>query len=502
MASRGLSIRQRLTVGLGLIVVVLGGALLVALHQLAQLKHASDEVSLRLDVRRQAMDTQRLAEQLRRDFLATEDPDPSRLSQFMQLYERLDANVVSLLQRSVGEMERQYLRRLRDANGRLGALLLRAAAQQADPASGQVEMTSRSRELLREIDRLNEQLVEIFDVRIVQAAEQAQGAWALSSGVSKVIFPTAFLLSLLVVYYTHRSVVGPVRELLHGTRELAEGELDGEIEAQGAGEFRELAESFNRMANALQVHQKQLVEAEKMASVGRLAAGVAHEINNPITVIVGHAKMLLAEMDGEAPQKEQLQSIADEAMQCKNIVNSLLDLSRPSEATPGEVINPNDLINEVVNMTQALQLAEGVQVRVSVIDRPLPLTISHSRLRQLALNIVRNALEVLDGREDGSLQVEGYVRPRGKIPDASLKEASGEARSFLIFIFTDNGPGIEPEAMKRLFEPFFTTRADGTGLGLAISYNIVRAHGGFIEAESESGEGSSFTLGLPLSEEG
>ena len=180
-------------------------------------------------------------------------------------------------------------------------------------------------------------------------------------------------------------------------------------------------------------------------------------------------------------------------------INSLLDLSRPSEIAPGEILNPSDLIAEVVSMVQALQLADGVRIDVSVIDRPIPLTISRPRLRQLALNIVRNAVEALRGIRDGHVRVEGYIRPRAKLEPASLKDAA-PASSFLVFVFTDNGPGIPPQNMGRLFEPFFTTKADGTGLGLAISYNIVRAHGGFIEAQSSPAEGTAFTVGLPLDE--
>ena len=210
------------------------------------------------------------------------------------------------------------------------------------------------------------------DNRLLGAAEKAQTAWNYSSAVSKVIVPVALLVSLLVIYYTHRSVVGPVGALVTGTKTLAEGELGSDIQVDGSGEFKELADSFNRMARTLQVNQKQLIEAEKMASVGRLAAGVAHEINNPLAVIIGHAKMLLAALKERDPDREQIETIADEALQCKNIINGLLDLSRPSEAAPGEVLNPNDVIVEVVNMVQALQLAEGVHIDVSVIDRRHP----------------------------------------------------------------------------------------------------------------------------------
>ncbi len=216
----------------------------------------------------------------------------------------------------------------------------------------------------------------------------------------------------------------------------------------GSGEFKELADSFNRMARTLQVNQKQLIEAEKMASVGRLAAGVAHEINNPLAVIIGHAKMLLATREEEAADREEIETIADEALQCKNIINGLLDLSRPSETAPGEVLNPNDVITEVVNMVQALHQADAVRIDVSVIDRPVPLTISRPRLRQLGLNIVRNAVEALRGTAEGHVRIEGYIRPRAKLESTALKEASQA-----VFVPRLRLHGQRPRHPRRRYEP-------------------------------------------------
>jgi len=502
MSRYRISIRLRLAIGLGLVLAVFSAALLLVLYHLADLRRINEEVTARMEVRRQAMATVRAAQLLESGFPAAEPADPADLERFNFVYNRLLQGLNTLLAQQTEQPERTYLSELREASTNLKAILDRLTNRDAGgPQEDPEELARQSKQILSRIETLNSHLVDIFDIRVTGAGEKAQAAWAISSAIFQVIFPVALLVSLLIIYYTHRSVAGPVGALVTGTKTLAEGNLASDIQIDGSGEFRELAESFNRMARALQVNQKQLIEAEKMASVGRLAAGVAHEINNPITVIIGHAKMLLATMDEQSPDREQLQTIADEALQCKNIVNSLLDLSRPSETTPGEVLNPNDVIVEVINMVQALQLADGVRIDASVIDRPIPLTISRARLRQLALNIVRNAMEALRGRPDGRVQVEGYIRPRTKLAPTSLKEAS-EASSFLIFVFTDNGPGIAAQDMGRLFEPFFTTKADGTGLGLAISYKIARAHGGFIEAHCSPAEGTVFTVGLPVSEEG
>ncbi|NIM68956.1 MAG: HAMP domain-containing protein, partial [Xanthomonadales bacterium] len=158
------------------------------------------------------------------------------------------------------------------------------------------------------------------------------------------------LLSLLVVYYTHRSIVRPLDRLVARVRALAEGDLDQRVEVAGSGEFTEVADSFNQMAQALEKNQRQLVEAEKLASVGRLAAGVAHEINNPLTVIMGYTRMLMGRLADDDPAGEQLRNITDEIRQCKGIVSSLMDLSRPPQPEADNRLNPSELLTEVLGM--------------------------------------------------------------------------------------------------------------------------------------------------------
>lgn len=501
----------RLAVGFLLVLAVFGAALLITLYRLEKVKDASEQIRIRLEVRREAGDIGRCAESLfecQRQFVQADGMDWSRVSQFHALHRRVEESVQSLLSRPLDEPERSYLQELGRAARRMRAIFLDKilpAKLQADqgmlPAAGLSDPQAESRNLLDEINELNDRLAYALEIRTADAENYARTAWSISLAITQVIFPVALLICLLIIYYTHRSIVRPVGALLAGTKALAKGQLNSTIDVSGTGEFQELAESFNAMADTLAANQKQLVEAEKMASVGRLAAGVAHEINNPIAVILGYTKMLLARLPENATEREQLQTIADEAMACKNIVDGLLDLSRPSDPTPGEVINPNDLVAEVLNTVQVLQLTEGIRIEESVIDRPLPLTISRGRLRQLTLNIVRNALEALHDSEDGYFRVEGYVRPRAKLADDLLKSASPDGKSFLVFVFTDNGPGIPPEGLRHLFEPFFTTKANGMGLGLAISYSIARAHGGFIQVESALREGTTFTVGVPLGEE-
>jgi len=508
MTRLGGSISLRLSVGFMLVLAVFGMALLVTLYNFEKVTDASEQVRVRQEIRRQVAGVGKLAGQLyacQREFVEAPDFDGIKVSQFLEVHRRIEESLHSLLSRPVDEPERGYLEELGRAATQMRAVFLnKAMVTKLRASMGMVpplafdQVQAETAAVLDGMAELTDRLSEAFEIRTLDAEAQARTAWIVSLTITKSVFPIALVMSLLIIYYTHRSIVRPVASLLDGTRALAEGDLRARIEVASSGEFQAVAQSFNQMARALETNQKDLIEAEKMASVGRLAAGIAHEINNPIAVILGYTKMLLSALPDEDAAKEQIQTVDQEARQCKSIVDGLLDLSRPSDPTKGEVLNPNDVVAEVLNIAQAVQLTETVRVEDRVLDKPLPLTISRGRMRQLLLNIIRNGLEVLQKSPDACLKVEGYVRPRAKVREHLLRDASPDAASFLVLVIADNGPGISKADLQRLFEPFFTTKAAGMGLGLAIAGNIARAHGGFIGVESQLGEGTTFTVGLPL----
>jgi len=511
MARYGGSISMRLTLGFVVVLAVFGTALLISLYHLDAGRRATEEIRIRQGIRREARQIAEAAEELffhQGEFVASDPVDFSKQLDFENVYSRIDRMLRSLRSQPVESQEQIYLDELMDSVTQLRTLFLDGivpakihAGEGSESAMALDTLEEESREKINRINHLNTLLADVFEARTLRAESQASGAWDVSIAMAQVIVPVALLICLLVVYYTHRSISRPIGALVKGTQALARGRLGESIDVQGSGEFSELAESFNDMARALDTNQKRLVEAEKLASVGRLAAGLAHEINNPVAVILGYAQMLMASMPEGSPEREQVQTIAQEARQCKSIVDGLLDLSRPTGSLPGETIDPSEVLAEIINVAHALQLTGSVEIAESVICRPLPLTVSHPQLRQLMLNIVRNALEAMQNQENGRLRIDGYVRPRAKLQAALLEDASSDAKSFLVLIFTDNGPGIPKEDLRALFEPFFTTKAEGVGLGLAISYNIARSHGGFIKVQSTVGEGTTFSVGLPLSDE-
>ena len=317
-----------------------------------------------------------------------------------------------------------------------------------------------------------DRLVDRFEVSIGAFQEDAAGF--LTSAYRRTIFFVLFapLLAMAVGAYVLRSVAGPVARLQAGAARIAGGELDAHIDVDEPGEFGALARQFNAMTQALKQHQERLVQSEKLAGIGRLAAGVAHEINNPLAVILGYARLLRRKADDAAAG--DLLVIEEETQRAKLIVDGLLDLSRPLTAEPETVeLRPlcDDAIarlRETSSLTDVTVVASG---EAQVEGHP-------QKLRQIVDNLLRNAAEAAGSG--------GRVEVR---IDADRKGAR--------ISFQDSGPGLAPEVLSKLFEPFFTTKGTGTGLGLAVSRGIAQAHGGEIEAESPPGGGARFTVWLP-----
>jgi signal transduction histidine kinase len=280
------------------------------------------------------------------------------------------------------------------------------------------------------------------------------------------------LVALAVSVVVGRSIAAPVARLEAGAARIAAGDLETRLEVRGAPELEELALRFNEMTAALKEHQRRLVESEKLAGIGRLAAGVAHEINNPLGVILGYAKLLRKRCEG--PMADDLAVVEEETLRAKEIVEGLLDLSRPLPAG-GEPVDLRALADYVVSRLREARLLDGVDVSV-VGAAAAP---GHpEKLRQVLGNLVRNAAEA--------------AGPGGRV-DVAVAERDGGAEVAV----ADSGPGIPPERRGRLFEPFFTTKPHGTGLGLAVSRAIARAHGGDLAAEPSGRGGARFALRLP-----
>jgi len=286
--------------------------------------------------------------------------------------------------------------------------------------------------------------------------------------------------SLMLWWLNRRLVVRPVAALVEGTRRVMEGDLGVTIPVSGRHELGVLAKAFNEMTQTLADTQRQLTQADKLASVGRLAAGVAHEINNPLTGVLSYASLLRKRMEHDVPACEDLDVIVRETVRCRGIIRELLDFARP--AAPAR--KPMDL-NEVVRRSVSVVMTQLSlnQVNLSLdLAADLPqVQADPNQIQQVVVNLLLNAADAI-GAEGG--QIRAITR--------------SAARSAIEFLLEDSGRGISAEDLPRIFEPFFTTKGNhGTGLGLAVSWGIVEAHGGSLEVQSQPGQGTCFTLRLP-----
>lgn len=326
--------------------------------------------------------------------------------------------------------------------------------------------------LVSQIQDRADRLVDRFEAAIAEFQRDISSARAAAFRWTVFFVGAAPLLALLVGGYVLRSVARPVARLQQGAARLAGGDLDTRIEIDTPDEFGALARQFNVMTAALKEHQQKLVQTEKLAGIGRLAAGVAHEINNPLAVILGYTRLL--QRKAEPGLAEDLQVIEEETQRARLIVEGLLDLSRPLSIEP-EPVELRSICEEAVARLRETGVLDEVEISL---EGEAQVEGHPHKLRQVVLNLVKNAAEA--------------AGPGGRVELLVEREGSG-AR----FVVGDTGPGLSAETRARLFEPFFTTKPTGTGLGLAVSQGIVHAHGGAIEAGAAPGGGTRFTVHLP-----
>jgi signal transduction histidine kinase len=251
---------------------------------------------------------------------------------------------------------------------------------------------------------------------------------------------------------------------------------------------RRLQEELAERKQAQDLAEERLVRSAKLAAVGEMAAGVAHELNNPLTTVAGFAELILEQTAAEAPWRGDLELVLGEARRARAVVRRLLDFSRPSEILRVRA-DLNEELGNVVSLVHHMARTSGVAMRVALWD-DLPLVrIDRNQIQQVFLNLLHNAIQAMPGGGELTLRTQVQTQRRKKYVTASIE---------------DNGEGIAAEYRDKIFEPFFTTKGpgSGTGLGLSVSYGIVDDHGGFIDVESEEGQGATFTVWLPVDEAG
>jgi two-component system NtrC family sensor kinase len=277
-----------------------------------------------------------------------------------------------------------------------------------------------------------------------------------------------------------KMITRPIADLVKANRELANGDMTVRVNAPGKGELATLARSFNSMIERLDATQRELLDKERLASMGQLAAGVAHEINNPLGTVLLFSDVMYNELEPQDPHREDLALIIEETTRCKNIVADLLNFARQQDVL-AQTVDLNALIRHVMDTVSSGPAFDLVEIALQLYPTLPALQADPGQIQQVLINLVNNAAEAIEG--PGRITVS--TRPIGE--------------EQVEIAISDTGCGIPPENLPKIFTPFFTTKppGKGTGLGLSIVYGIIKMHRGQITVESKEDEGTAFHIILP-----
>ncbi len=319
--------------------------------------------------------------------------------------------------------------------------------------------------------------------------EFMQDAELISGRVLVVMFLAVgfgMILSIVLVYRMSLSFTMPITRMTQILRKVKGSRMGGNMDESGSDELSELAKAYNRMTESLERHlemESSLAQQGKMASLGVLSSGVAHEINNPLGIILGYAAYLENKLPPDDPNLKYVQEIKRESKRSKKIVQDLLSYARAPRLAFEEV-DVAALVSEITDFAKNhADLAGIIMVRdFEPCLRRIRADADH--LKQVCINLILNAGAAMSGH--GTLTISAHNEGEDKVR----------------IVFDDTGPGIDPETAARIFEPFFTTRQGGTGLGLSITKQIIERHRGSIEVVSEPGKGTRVIVTLRVNPEG
>jgi two-component system NtrC family sensor kinase len=297
--------------------------------------------------------------------------------------------------------------------------------------------------------------------------------------------------SLIIYWLVQGIVLKPLNQIVVATKHVATGDLNYTIELDKRDEIGALAQSFNDMTRQLAETQRQLYQSEKLASIGRLAAGVAHEINNPLTGVLTYSSYLLKRASGQPEIKDDLEVIVRETKRCREIIKGLLDFARPSppEKRRSDI---NEVINRSVRILQNQLARHHIKLEQNLAPDLPPVNIDVDQMQQVFVNLLLNAKDAM-AEKGGTLTLTTSRAHLEKAPNPPPAPHGVQIQ------VRDTGCGIAPENLPKIFEPFFSTKGqEGNGLGLAIVWSLLEKHNGKITVESEVGKGTTFRIVLPV----
>jgi two-component system NtrC family sensor kinase len=313
------------------------------------------------------------------------------------------------------------------------------------------------------------------------------------------------IILLVILFFITSTIIRPLQNMVFATNKIASGDMNYKVDINFQDEIGQLAQSYNQMTEALKIANQKLIQwgktlekrveertkelqdmqdsmiqSEKMASLGKIAAGVAHEINNPLTSILINTHLMMEKTPEESALQENLNMISEETSRCSDIVKGLLEFARQNPPLKSYV-DINGIVKTVIGILEKQVTLKNIQILKKLEEKLPPIEVDASKIKQVFWNLIINAAEAMP--EGGMLTICSRL---------------SRSEEFIEIEFLDTGIGISHEQKKKLFDPFFTTKGGGTGLGLAVSYGIIEQHQGKIEVKSQLSQGSSFTVSLPV----
>lgn len=346
-------------------------------------------------------------------------------------------------------------------------------------------------------------LLGILDVQI-SLKKRMQQVDAFRNFFIVLVCVLLVLLFMALLVLTKRFIIAPVKRIVKHQRQIAAGDLSGHIEVKSRDELGLLAAGANEMTDSLRKSQEEvnawantlenkvqertqriqemqanLARSERLAALGKLVAGIAHEINNPLTGILAYSSMAEEREDIDEQLRKDLQTITHETQRCAEIVRGLLDFGRESILSK-KFTCIDQLLNKTLTLVEYQSIFQDILINRNYAEDMPQLEVDPNQLEQVFMNMFLNAAHAMP--EGGELSIDTW-----------------QDRDKMLIAISDSGTGISPENLAKIFDPFFSTKdQQGTGLGLSVSYGIVKNHGGTIEVESTEGVGTRFLISLPL----
>jgi len=352
-----------------------------------------------------------------------------------------------------------------------------------------VELHWSVRDKFHQIYNLAEEFKQFYEKRIMEVSESYKGETRFVTISAMVAVPFSLVVALILGWILIKQVLNPVLFLAHT---LSRGDIMQEEFSPSPDEITELRRKVEKLLevmdtaeNALRESREHLIQSEKMALVGRLAAGVAHSILNPLTSVKMRLYSLERTLQLSPSQQEDFEVFSEEIRHIETILRNFLEFSRPPKPVL-QSVSLSDVVDMAIQLLRHRLESYNVNIVIKRDGRLPKIQADPDQIKEVLVNLILNACEAMG--EGGTIEIEeteGVMEPEGRVVIIKVK---------------DTGPGIPPEIADRIFEPFFTTKEDGSGLGLSIAKRIVEDHGGWIHCTSQEGQGATFVIALPCRE--